>query len=169
MASKNAYRLTADESSCIVQPMKRSSTGYTLDKSLGYLASRFSRIMLRRINAAFSQRGLPITSDQYSLLVQLWDQNGLPQGVLATKTVKDKTTMARLAAGLESLGLIIRLPSPGDARERLVHLTGKGKEIMDEATELVRDILAEAQQGIDESQLETCREVLRRACLNLWK
>jgi len=149
--------------------MKRSSTDYTLDKSLGYLSSRFSRIILRRINAAFSQRGLPITPDQYSFLVQLWDHNGLPQGVLATKTVKDKTTMARLAAGLESLDLIIRLPSPGDARERLVYLTDKGKEIMDEATGLVRDILAEAQQGIDEAQLEVCREVLRRACLNLWK
>jgi len=149
--------------------MKRSQSGYTLDKSLGYLAARFSRIVARRINAAFAQHGLPITSDQYSFLVQLWDQNGLPQGVLAAKTVKDKTTMTRLAAGLESLGLIIRLPSPGDARERLVYLADKGKEMMDEATALVRDILVEAQKGIDERHLEVCRDVLRRACLNLWK
>ncbi len=149
--------------------MNRPQTSYTLDKSLGYLAARFSRIVARRINAMFTQHGLPLTSDQYSFLVQLWNQNGLPQGVLATKSVKDKTTMARLAAGLESLGLIIRLPSPGDARERLVYLTDKGKEIMDKATALVRDILVEAHSGIDESQLEVCRDVLRRACLNLWK
>jgi DNA-binding MarR family transcriptional regulator len=32
-----------------------------------------------------------------------------------------------------SRGLIVRLPSPGDARERLVFLTDKGKELMDEA------------------------------------
>lgn len=147
--------------------MKPSSTVYSLDKSLGYLASRFSRIMLRRINAELARHDLPITSDQYSFLVQLWDHNGLPQGMLATKTAKDKTTMARLAAGLESLGLIVRLPSPGDARERLVYLTDKGKTIMDKATGLVRDILAEAQMGIDEAQVEVCREVLRRACLNL--
>ena len=77
--------------------------------------------------------------------------------------------MARLAAGLESLGLIVRLPSPGDARERLVFLTDKGKEMIDEARGLVREILAEAQQGIDETQLELCRDVLRRAFRNLQK
>jgi DNA-binding MarR family transcriptional regulator len=149
--------------------MKRSSTGYILDKSLGHQAARFSRIMLRRINTTLSHHGLLITSEQYSFLVQLWERDGLPQGVLAEKTAKDKTTMARLAAGLESLGLIVRLTSRSDARERLVYLTDKGKEIMDKATGLVREILAEAQQGIDESQLEVCLGVLRRACLNLQK
>jgi DNA-binding MarR family transcriptional regulator len=147
--------------------MKRFPARYTLDKSLGHLAARFTRVALRRISAALAQHALPITTEQYSFLVQLWDQNGIPQGVLADKTAKDKTTMARLAAGLESRGLIVRLPSPSDARERLVFLTDKGKELMDQATELVRGILAEAQQGIDERELEACRDVLRRACLNL--
>ncbi|HET6419899.1 MAG TPA: MarR family transcriptional regulator [Geobacteraceae bacterium] len=149
--------------------MKHTASGYILNKSLGHLAGRFSRLMLRHINAALSRNELPITAEQYSLLVQLWDRNGLPQGALADKTAKDKTTMARLAAGLESRGIIIRLPSPGDARERLVFLTDKGKELMDKATELVREILEEAQQGIDEARLEVCRDVLRRASLNLQK
>ncbi|HEY5512839.1 MAG TPA: MarR family transcriptional regulator [Geomonas sp.] len=149
--------------------MKNHPTDSTLDQSLGRLAARFSRVLLRRLNAVMVQHDLPITAEQYSFLIQLWDQNGLPQGVLADKTEKDKTTMARLAAGLESRGLIVRLPSPGDARERLVFLTDNGKKLMDEATALARGILAEAQQGIDEAQLEVCREVLRRACLNLRK
>lgn len=147
--------------------MADRSTAYSLDRSIGYLASRFSRVVQRRINTALSQHGLPITTDQYSFLVQLWDQNGLPQGALAEKSAKDKTTMARLAAGLESHGLIVRLPSPGDARERLVFLTDKGKELMDKATELARGVLVEAQQGIEEARLEVCRDVLRKACLNL--
>lgn len=149
--------------------MKRYLTDDTLDKSLGHLAARFSRVLLRRLNAVLVQHGLPITAEQYAFLVQLWDRNGLPQGVLADKTAKDKTTMARLAAGLELRGLIVRLPSPGDARERLVFLTDDGKKLIDEATALARGILAEAQQGIDEAQVEICREVLRRAYLNLRK
>lgn len=140
---------------------------YKLDKSLGHLASRFSRIVLRRFNAVLLQNEMPITSEQYSLLVQLWDCNGLPQGVLAEKTAKDKTTMARLAAALEARGLIARLPSPGDARERLLYLTDMGKELMDRATGLARGILEEAQQGIGAEELEICRDVLRRACGNL--
>ena len=146
----------------IISPNK-----YTLEKSLGHLAARFSRVVLRRVNVVLAQEGLPITAEQYSFLVQLWERNGLPQGVLAEKTVKDKTTMARLAAGLESNGLIVRVPSTTDARERLLFLSEEGKRIMDRATLLVREILAEAQQGIDEAQLEVCRDVLRRACSNL--
>jgi hypothetical protein len=40
---------------------------------------------------------------------------------------------------------------------------------MDEATGLVREILSEAQQGIDAAELDVCRDVLRRAFLNLQK
>ncbi|MBU5611647.1 MarR family winged helix-turn-helix transcriptional regulator [Geomonas azotofigens] len=144
-------------------------TEYKLDKSLGHLASRFSRMVLRRFNAVLQQNAMPITSEQYSLLVQLWDSNGLPQGMLAEKTAKDKTTMARLAAGLEERGLIVRLPSPSDARERLLYLTDRGKELIDRATALARGILEEAQRGIDAAELESCRDVLRRACANLSK
>ena len=142
-------------------------TEYKLQRSLGHLASRFSRMVLRRFNALLVQNEVPITSEQYSLLVQLWDCNGLAQGMLAEKTAKDKTTMARLAAALEERGLIARLPSPNDARERLLYLTDRGKELMDRATRLAAGVMQEAQQGIDPADAEICREVLRRACSNL--
>ncbi|WP_236021610.1 MarR family winged helix-turn-helix transcriptional regulator [Geomesophilobacter sediminis] len=147
--------------------MKDKPNDYRLEKSLGHLAARFSRAVLRRLNAALAQQELPITAEQYSLLVQLWDSNGLPQGALAEKTSKDKTTMARLAAGLEARGLIVRLPGPGDARERLLYLTDTGKQLMDRATGLAKAILEEAQQGISEDEAELCRDVLRRAYANL--
>ena len=44
--------------------MKRTPTDYPLDKSLGYLAARFSRVLLRRINAELGQNGFPITADR---------------------------------------------------------------------------------------------------------
>ncbi|MDD2336325.1 MAG: MarR family transcriptional regulator [Geobacteraceae bacterium] len=149
--------------------MKRSHNSYTLDKSLGHLAARYSRVLMRRINAEFLQHRIPITAEQYSLLIHLWDQNGLPQGVLTEKTAKDKTTITRLAAGLESRGLIVRLPSLIDARERMVFLSDKGNELMDQATDLVHGIHEEAQQGICEAELEACRKVLYRTCSNLHK
>lgn len=147
--------------------MVASKEQYKLNKSLGHLASRFSRAVLRRFNEQLVQHQLPITAEQYLLLGQLWDCNGLPQGALAAKTAKDKTTMARLAAGLEGRGLIVRLPGPDDARERLLYLTEAGKQLMDQATNLAKSVLEEAQQGINEDELEVCRSVLRRAYANL--
>ncbi len=140
---------------------------YALDTSLGYLASRFSRVIIRRINLALARAGLAITTEQYSFLVQLWYCNGLPQGSLAERTAKDKTTIARLAAGLETTGLIVRAPSTADARERLVFLSDSGMQVMEQATLLVRSILDEAQQGIDEQHVEICRNVLKQAYDNL--
>jgi DNA-binding MarR family transcriptional regulator len=113
------------------------------------------------------EHGLAITAEHYSLLVQLWEHNGLSQGALAEKSAKDKTTMARLAAVLESRGLIERRLSQSDGRERLLFLTDKGKEVMESATELAGRILADAQRDISDEQLQLCRDVLRRACANL--
>jgi 6-phosphofructokinase 1 len=48
-----------------------------------------------------SRQEIPITSEQFSVLVHVWDQNGQPQYVLVDKLYKDKTTMARLVASLE--------------------------------------------------------------------
>ncbi|MDA8413083.1 MAG: MarR family transcriptional regulator [Desulfobacteraceae bacterium] len=147
--------------------MSEQSTKYSLEKSLGHLATRFSRVVLRRLNADLAGHGLAITAEQYSLLVQLWEHNGLSQGTLADKTAKDKTTMARLAAGLESRGLIERRSSVSDGRERLLFLSDEGQSVMDQATALARKILADAQKDISDEQLELCRSILRRACANL--
>jgi len=147
--------------------MPNTTKTYRLNDSLGHLASRFSRQILRRINGEFVQRGVPITADQYSLLVLLWEHDGLPQGALAEKSAKDKTALARLAPELEAKGLLVRLPGPNDARERLLYLTDAGKSLMAEATGLAREILEAARQGIADNELEICRDVLRRACANL--
>jgi len=140
---------------------------YSLETSLGHLATRLSRVVLRRLNADLSAQGLEITAEHYSLLVQLWQHNGLSQGALAERSARDKTTMARLAATLDERGLIERRPSPLDGRERLLFLSVTGKRVMDRATELATAILADAQRGIDAEELARCRDVLRRACANL--
>lgn len=147
--------------------MSKHPTPYNFETSLGRLAIRFSRVVLRRLNADLATRELGITAEHYTLLVQLWAHNGLSQGALAEKSIKDKTTMARLAAVLEDRGLIERRPSPHDGRERLLFLSAAGKATMDRATELAREIQEDAQGGISADELELCRDVLRRACANL--
>jgi len=142
-------------------------SSYTLATSLGHLASRFSRLVLRRLGSELAAANLGITAEHYSLLVHLWEHDGLSQGALAEKSARDKTTMARLAATLEKRGLIERRPSPHDGRERLLYLSVAGKSTMDRATELARNILADAKRNIGAEELEICRDVLRRAGANL--
>jgi len=147
--------------------MPRRVSKYSLDESLGHLASNASRAVLKQINQELARRGFPITSDQFSVIVHVWDQNGQPQYMLTEKLFKDKTTMARLIANLESLGFVVRVPGQRDAREKNVFLTEKGRDMMSQVADLITDILEEAQRGIDPEHLRICKDVLRRFHRNL--
>jgi DNA-binding MarR family transcriptional regulator len=142
-------------------------TEYRFDESLGHLASNASRAILKRINRELCREGLPITSEQLSVLVHIWNWNGQPQRVHAELLCKDKTTMARIFSGLESLGLVERETGPKDAREKIVYLSEEGKSVMAQVTQQVMGILKIAQKGIDEGDLVVCRKVLRRFQQNL--
>jgi DNA-binding MarR family transcriptional regulator len=147
--------------------MRKKAHTYSLDDSLGHLASNASRAVLRRINQELVRQGLPITSEQFSVLVHVWDQNGQPQYVLVDKLYKDKTTMARLVGSLERLGLLVRVSGQEDGREKIVFLTDQGKDIMLKVTKLVQQILEVGQKGISEQDMKVCKDVLKRFHKNL--
>ena len=147
--------------------MRKRPSKYCLEESLGHLASNASRAVLKRINQELARRGFPITSEQFSVMVHIWDQNGQPQYMLTRTLFKDKTTMARLVGGLESLGLVTRIPGQRDAREKIVYLTEAGKQMMANIGDLILEILEQAQKGIDNRELEICKDVLRRFHHNL--
>ena len=147
--------------------MHRRKSQYSLDESLGHLASNASRVVLRRINQELARRGFPVTSEQFSVIVHVWDRNGQPQYMLTEKLFKDKTTMARLVSGLEAQGLVVRMPGQRDAREKNVFLTKKGKDMMPKVIEAISGILEQAQRGISPEELKICKDVLRRFSRNL--
>lgn len=114
-----------------------------------------------------SEGGLQITMEQWPILIHLWDRNGQTQKELANRVFKDKTTITRLVADIESSGIIERQPDREDKRERSVFLTEKGKEIMNMATMLIQRVDGCAEAGIDEKDLMICKTVLRRLHRNL--
>ena len=147
--------------------MGKGSSKYAMRDSIGNLATRFSRAALKRIDREFPLNGIPVTSEQWIVLVNVWEENGLPQCALAGKLDKDKATFTRIIAGIEAQGLVARVPGSKDAREKIVCLTDEGKKTMDRATVVVRGILDVAGRGISERELEICREVLRKAYENM--
>lgn len=140
---------------------------YSLHDSLGHLSSAASRVVLKKINAELTKRGFLITSEQFSVLVHIWDQNGQPQYQLVEALFKDKTTLTRLLANLESLGLIVRITGQVDTREKNVYLTDEGRTVIAQVSKIVMEILEEGQKGIDEKKLKICKDVLRQFHRNL--
>lgn len=147
--------------------MHPSTSHYLLKDSLGHLATQFSKAALKRINQDLQAAGHPITSEQWTALVHIWNQGGLTQQELGERLLKDKTNIARLAASLERLGYIHRQPGQTDRREKTLRLTQLGQEAMPGIASLVQRMLADAYAGIDEHELALCRRVLARARQNL--
>lgn len=141
--------------------MVDKSKKYVLDDSLGHLTARFYRAIMKQINAEFRKENLEITLEQWPILVHVWDHNGISQIDLARKLFKDKTTVARLVAGIESSGMITRVPAPSDGRGKSIYLTDKGKSMMTKATAIVQRIDETASAGIDKRELAVCKNILR--------
>ena len=141
--------------------MRKKGSTYRLHESLGYLTYQASGVIRKQIGLELSRRGFPIKAEQFAALVYIWDEDGEPQRVLAEKLYRDKTTVTRLVTELESLSYVKRVTGQEDAREKLIFLTESGRQLMTEVTKLVQGILERAQQGIDLSKVEICKEVLR--------
>jgi MarR family transcriptional regulator, organic hydroperoxide resistance regulator len=147
--------------------MKHDRNKYSLEESLTHLCARFYRAMWKHINRELSREGLDITVEQWPVLIHLWDNDGQSQKDIARKVFKDKTTIARLIAKLESAGMVTRETGRDDGREKSVLLTEKGRTIMDKATGVILRIDQLAEQRIGELELAMCKDVLRRVHRNL--
>ena len=109
-----------------------------------------------------SGTGLEITAEQWHILILLRHRNGQTQKELARRLYKDKTTIAKLVAGMESSGMVDRKPGLKDRREKKVFLTEKGVEVMDGVTATVQKVTGLVEAGIDGKERALCRDVLRR-------
>lgn len=146
--------------------MEKTPLKYCLDESLGYLTARVSKSILRQIGISLGENSLPVTPEDFTFLVHLWNENGISQKSLGQSMQREKTTVAKLAARIESRGLITRKPG-SDGREKRLYLTESGLAVMSEVTQVVQEILNEAEGAIPENELTICKNVLREVFGNL--
>ena len=120
------------------------------------------------MNQNFKKAGYDITTEQYRVLVNLWNKDGQNQQELAEATRKDKTSMTRILNRLEKRNLVVRVPNHLDNRNKLVYLTNKGKKIPEALANLAKQTLSEALVGLPEKKIEMCKDVLCEVFDNLY-
>jgi MarR family transcriptional regulator, organic hydroperoxide resistance regulator len=115
----------------------------------------------------FAAHGIEITPEQWMVLVRLWQHEPITQADLGELTVRDRPTITRILDGMEARGWISRGRDPDDARVRLVRLTAAGRALRKQMVPIAKAIVARAEAGIDEADLITTRDTLRRIAANL--
>lgn len=135
--------------------------------SLGDMLVKASREFNLRLLRNFREAGLDITPEQWTVLMQLMQNDGLCQQELATLTNKDMPSMTRLVDNLEKYGFVQRLPDPADRRMKRVHLTKDGKCLQKDLVKMANKTMEEAATGISKKDLGTIKIVMNKIIENL--
>jgi DNA-binding MarR family transcriptional regulator len=105
------------------------SVGFMLS-SLGYATSRaFHRVLAP----------LELEPSQFAVLRGVGLDEGQSQQALAGRLRISPSRVVAIVDDLESRQLLERQPHPSDRRIRNLHLTTRGRELLDQATELVQE------------------------------
>jgi DNA-binding MarR family transcriptional regulator len=134
---------------------------------LGWLLSYASRRLREGLAASFAEAGFKISAEQWSILTQLWQEEGLPQQVLADRFHRSKVAAFHLITKLEEQGVVVRRPNPEDGRSNLVYLTGEGHAMVATLIPLAQHNLDRALESIPPEDVETTREVLYSMAVNM--
>jgi len=107
--------------------------------------------------------GLGVTRAQWKVLFRLTRQPGLRQIELADMLEIEPITLSRIVDRLEESGLVERRPDPADRRAWRLHVTAQAQPLIAKLRAIADDLIAEAFDGIDPSEIEITRRVLARA------
>ena len=97
-------------------------------ENLGYLLAKASQRWNELLQAGFAEQGYPEVRASYgSVLIPLFEQDGLRIGEIGERARLTKQTMTTMVRLCERDGLVRRRRDPGDRRATRVYLTAKAK------------------------------------------
>ena len=124
------------------------------------LNGKVSTAINRKLHRNFRQDGIDISPEQWTILLSLWEKDGVTQQDLCNATFKDKPSMTRLIDNMERQHLVVRI---SDKRDRL---TKTGRELEGKAFIIANQTLKEALQDVSMEDLKIAQEVLRKIFTN---
>ena len=147
-------------------------TTFNLDDALGYLvrqtALRF-QVSLRR---AFKAKGYDLTSEQWSVLCRLWEEEGLTQKEISHRVYRGETkrgwpSISRVLDILAKKELITRKMDPNDRRAFRIYLTKRGKSIKDDLIPIAKQDLKKAGRDLSAREISELKRMLNKVFYNL--
>ena len=122
------------------------------------LNGKVSAAINRKLSRNFRQNGVEITPEQWTVLLFLWEKDGVTQQELCNATFKDN---------MERQHLVVRIADKRDRRTNLIHLTKTGRELEGKARFIANKTLKEALQGLTLEELKVSQDVLRKVFTNI--
>ena len=135
--------------------------------SLATLLNKTTRALSTRLQSLFTHAGFDVTSEQWMILILLWDEDGRYPCQIADIIGKDRAAVTRLIDGLEKRNLVVRINDKKDRRQKQIYLTPQGKTMETNLIPLGLSNIKHAQDGLNNKDLAVCKDVLRKIFKNL--
>ncbi len=140
-------------------------------ENLGFLLAKASQRWNALLQEAFAREGFPEVRASYgSVLLPLFEEDGLRIGAVARRARLSKQTMTTMVRLAERDGLVDRRQDESDRRATCVHLTEKGRRfkpvaerILAELDEVARAALGARGLSATERALTALGELGRRS------
>ncbi|MFA6677602.1 MAG: MarR family transcriptional regulator [Bacteroidales bacterium] len=129
----------------------------------GYVSSLINKLL----NRAFKKHNLNITTEQWTVLTSLNNNDFQTQQGLSEDTFKQKGSITRLIDTLVKNQLVERTSSPNDRRSNLIHITDLGKKIDNKAKEVVTDIYNKSIKGVTYTEILKVKSIMTIIINNL--
>ena len=100
---------------------------FLLDNQLCFRLYTASRLLTQAYHPLLSGHGL--TYPQYLVLLVLWEKDAMPVNDIARRLYLETNTVTPLLQRMEKEGIITRTRGRADARQMIVSLTPKGKDL----------------------------------------
>jgi DNA-binding MarR family transcriptional regulator len=130
-------------------------------ESFGFHLVKVCKQYFNYLNTVLSEFGL--YEGQHTLLLQLWDEDGLPQAELTKRLGVEPASVSKGVERMESAGFVQRKPDPDDARANRIYLTEHGRTL----EEPVKRTLREAEERLVSNMSVEERLLLRRLLLQM--
>ena len=100
---------------------------FKLENQLCFRLYTASRLLTQVYHPLLSEQGL--TYPQYLVLLVLWEKDAQPVNDIAKRLYLETNTVTPLLQRMEKEGILVRTKGKKDARQMIVSLTRKGKEL----------------------------------------
>ena len=129
---------------------------------LGFLLAKATQHWNERLHERFRAAGWGEVRASYgSILVPLFEEDGLRMGALARRARLSKQTMTTMVRLLERDGLVRREPDPEDGRAFRIVLTEKARRFEPVAERTLAELGALAQAQLGERRLASVKQGLK--------
>ena len=108
--------------------------GFLLDNQLCFRLYTASRLLTQAYHPLLSGQGL--TYPQYLVLLVLWEEDAQPVNDIAKRLFLETNTVTPLLQRMEKEGILTRTKGKKDARQMIVSLTRKGRELQNKLADV---------------------------------